>query len=306
MRAGLFSLRPARTLVRHLPAAAILSLAAAGGMAPAAAQDALPRVMSLNVCTDQLVMALAEPQQIVSLSALSADPSLSYYAGTTGGIAKNVGLAEEVFVVRPDIVVTGTYSLHNTTELLRHLGIRVEEFDYAQTLDSIPAETRRMGAILGHAARGAAMAASFEAELAALRAEAPAARPSVVVYGQNGVVLGADTLADTVLEAAGFRNLAAERGYSGMAPYPLELLIRDRPDVVLLSPPYADAPALADQFVRHPAIEALQSIARSDVVPRGAWGCAGPFTIEAVRALAALRREIAGGLSAPPPGASSQ
>ena len=306
MRAGLLPPRPARTLVRRLAAAAILSLATADGIALSAAQDALPRVMSLNVCTDQLVMALADPQQIVSLSALSADPNLSYYAGASAGIAKNAGLAEEVFVARPDIVVTGTYSLHNTTELLLQLDIRVEEFDYAQTLDTIPAETRRMGAILGHAERGEALAAAFEAELAALRAEAPAMRPTVVVYGQNGVVLGADTLADTVLEAAGFRNLAAERGYSGMAPYPLELLIRDRPDVVLLSPPYADAPALADQFVRHPAITALHSVTRADVVPRGAWGCAGPFTIEAVRALAALRREIAGSSAAARRGTATQ
>ena len=306
MRAGALPLQPARVSVRPFLAAAALSLATAGGIAPAAAQDALPRVMSLNVCTDQLVVALADPQQIVSLSSLSSDSNLSYYVKASAGMAKNAGLAEEVFVARPDVVVTGTYSLHNTTELLQHLGIRVEEFDYAQTLDTIAAETRRMGAILGHPERGEALAAAFEAELAALRAPAPADRPTVVVYGQNGVVLGADTLADTVLEAAGFRNLAAERGYSGMAPYPLELLIRDRPDVVLLGPPYADAPALADQFVRHPAIAALQAVTRADVVPRGAWGCAGPFTIEAVRALAALRREIAGSSAATPAGAATQ
>ena len=69
------------------------------------------------------------------------------------------------------------------------------------------------------------------ASIALLHA-ADAPRPTAVIFGQNGVATGAGTLADSVLKAAGFRNLAAERGFSGMAPYPLELLIIDRPDVV--------------------------------------------------------------------------
>ena len=222
--------------------------------APAAAADALPRVMSLNVCTDQLVLALADPGQILSLSALSDDADLSFHAAEAAAYAKNRGLAEEVFLVRPDIVVTGTYSLHNTTQLLRHVGTRVETFDYAQTLESVAGAVRRMGAILGQEARAEAVAGAYEAELKALSAAQAADSPTAIIYEQNGVVLGSGTLADSALKAAGFRNLAAERGYEGMAPYPLELLVRDRPDLVLLASPYPGGPSLAAQFVDHPPI----------------------------------------------------
>lgn len=261
--------------------------------APAAAESTLPRVMSLNVCTDQLVLALADPGQILSLSELADDPDLSFHSATAAAYAKNRGLAEEVFLVRPDVVVTGTYSLHNTTQLLRHIGTRVETFDYAQTLDSVPGAVRRMGAILGQTARAETVASDYEAELAALSSQPAAAAPTAIIYEQNGVVLGAGTLADSVLKAAGFRNLAAERGYDGMAPFPLELLVRDRPDLVLLGSPFPGAPSLADQFVEHPAIAAMPALRRKSVVPRGSWACAGPFTIEAVRALKTLREEMA-------------
>jgi iron complex transport system substrate-binding protein len=109
------------------------------------------------------------------------------------------------------------------------------------------------------------------------------------------VATGAGTLADSVLKAAGFRNLAAERGFTGMTPYPLELLVIDRPDVVLLSAGVQDAPALADQVTRHPAIAASGAVAATGEVPRGSWSCGAPFTLEAVRALRALRDRMLAG-----------
>lgn len=290
--------RPARGRDRkRLPAAA--ALVAALLAAPAAqAEGDRPRVMSLNVCTDQLVLALAGQERIVSLSVLADDPDFSFLHARAKALPKNAGVAEEVFIARPDVAVTGTYSLHNTTQLLRHLGMRVEEFGYTQTLDTIPGDIRRMGAILGEAARAEALASGFERDLAALALPPEAPRPTVVIFGQNGVATGAGTLADSVLAAAGLRNLAAERGFSGMAPYPLELLITDRPDVVLLSERIEGAPALADQVTRHPAIAASGAAVATGIVPRGSWSCGGPFTLEAVRALRALRDDLIAGRGA--------
>jgi iron complex transport system substrate-binding protein len=73
------------------------------------------RVMSLNVCTDQLAMQLAAPGQLVSVSFLASDPDMSAMAEEAKQYPKNRGMAEEVFLRHPDLVVTGTYSLHNTT-----------------------------------------------------------------------------------------------------------------------------------------------------------------------------------------------
>lgn len=251
-------------------------------------------MMSLNICTDQLVLALAKPEQIASLSALSSDPELSALNEKAAAYPRNRGLAEEVFVARPDIVVTGTYTLHNTTTLLRHLGIQVEEFDYAQTLETIPADIRRMGRLLGHEPEAEVMAATLEAETARLDATVGNERPTIVLYGQNGVATGSGTLGDSLLQTAGFRNLAAERGVVGMAPYPLELLVADRPDLILISPPYTDAPALADQIAAHPAVVALGTARSERVAPRGAWSCGGPFTVDALRSLRSLRDRLIG------------
>ncbi len=47
---------------------------------PAVAADAPRRVVSFNVCADQLVIALADPGQIVALSPYARDPAISVVA----------------------------------------------------------------------------------------------------------------------------------------------------------------------------------------------------------------------------------
>jgi iron complex transport system substrate-binding protein len=249
--------------------------------------------MSLNVCTDQLAMLLARPGQLASVSELATDPGLSFNWKKAADLPRNRGLAEEVLVGRPDVVVTGAYSLHNTTPLLKRLGYRVEEFEYTQTLDTIPREIRRMGAILGNVGRAQEMATAFERDLKKVEEGRCRKPPTAIAYEQNGIALGAGTLVDSAMKAAGLANLAADLGYSGMAPFPLELLVSHRPDIVILPEPLARTPALADLAALHPAIAALGSGTVRMHLPRGSTACGGPFVIVAVQALAEASRRVA-------------
>ena len=52
------------------------------------------RIVSLNLCTDQLLLTLGLRSRIVSLTFLAADPSASAMAEAARGIATNRGRAE--------------------------------------------------------------------------------------------------------------------------------------------------------------------------------------------------------------------
>ncbi|CAN0655876.1 Periplasmic binding protein [Nitratireductor aquimarinus] len=264
----------------------------AGALLSAPVSAAPERVMSLNLCTDQLAMTLAEQEQLISVSFLAREPDLSMLHEKAQDFPVNRGLAEEVFLEKPDLVVTGTYSLHNTTALLKRLGFRVEEFSFVQTLDTIPGEIRRMGVLLGQGARAEKLADDFSRELDAIAKSQCDIRPTMIAYDQNGVALGSGTLADSVMQAAGFANLAADLGLVGVAPFPLEQVIAARPDVIVTSASEG-APTLGEHVPRHPAIAALPDTRIGAFVPAGAWSCGSPAVIEAVRALASLRAEIA-------------
>ena len=283
-------MKTVRRMVVHFVSGACLFAGAGTAFSPAFSAD---RVMSLNLCTDQLAMALAAPGQLSSISFLSRDPSLSAMHEEAETYRVNHGRAEEVFLENPDLVVTGTYSLHNTTGLLKRLGFRVEEFSFIQTVETIPDDIRRMGALLGQAARAEAMAKDFEAELSRIESRQCGKQPTAIAFEQGGVAAGSGTLADSALAAAGFRNLAAEAGIAGMAPMPIELIVPQKPDVIITRAGEEDQPSLGAKVPYHPALRALEGTRIGPFVPRGTWSCGGPFTMEAVRALASLREEIA-------------
>ena len=115
-------------------------------------------------------MLLAAPGQLVAVSHLAADPMSSAMAVQARGYRATRGQAEEVFLLRPDLVLAGTYTTRATVDLLRRLGVRVVEFPPPEALADIPVQMRAVGVALGREAAGERLAAEFEAGLAALRA----------------------------------------------------------------------------------------------------------------------------------------
>ncbi|MCB1427356.1 MAG: ABC transporter substrate-binding protein [Zhengella sp.] len=274
-------------------AAALLAPLAGTG---AGADSALPTVYSLNLCTDQLAMLLAAPGQLQSVSELATDPSLSVLHEQARQYPANRGLAEDVVAASPDLVVTGAWSARNATDLLRGLGYRVETFAPDLTLDGIRADIARMGKLMQREQQADGLLADFDAQLAkAPDAACPASfRPSLLVYGPNGVTEGAGTLPDTVIEAAGFRNLGAGPGTGGMAFVSLENVIAMQPDVILLPAADPAAPALAQKLFNHPALKASGARIVRGAVDPALWTCGGPFTARAVTGLKQLRASLPG------------
>jgi len=248
--------------------------------------------MSLNLCTDQLAMALADPEQLMSVSFLARDRTISPMWREAQNFPVNHGIAEEVFLEQPDLVVTGTFSQHNTTFLLRRVGLPVEEFDFAMTLETIPGEIRRMGALLHQREKAEKLASDFAASLDAIEKQQCEPKPTILAFEQNGISPGKETLADSVFRAAGFRNLAAEAGLVGAAPFPLELVVAQEPDVIVVQASEDEAPTLGAYVLRHPAMKHLNSRIDS-FLPPGSWACNGPLIIDAVKALAELRQKVA-------------
>ena len=108
-----------------------------------------PKVVSLNVCTDQFVMLLADDSQIISLSEISTDILSSAMAEEASKYHQNNSGAEEVYLLQPDIVFAGIYTAKATVNMLESLGIRVEKFEPANTIEQIILNMQRTGKLLG-------------------------------------------------------------------------------------------------------------------------------------------------------------
>src|SRR4051794_32112704 len=117
---------------------------------PAGAADTPRRVVSFNVCADQLVVALADPGQIVGLSPYAADPTVSVVADKARDFHRVGRQAESIVPLHPDLVLTGAHEGPVTQRLLRSLGLNLVPVDLVSDIDSALAQVRAVAALLGH------------------------------------------------------------------------------------------------------------------------------------------------------------
>ena len=139
------------------------------------------RVVSMNLCTDQLAMLVAAPGQLLSVSYLALDPRGSAMATEAQAYQINHGLAEEIYLMQPDLVIAGSFSTRATVNMLQRLGIPVVVMEPAYSLDDVGARLQDMGDVLGQTVRADDLIADFEARLAELRADV-SARPTAALY----------------------------------------------------------------------------------------------------------------------------
>ncbi len=251
------------------------------------------RIVSINLCTDQLVMMLADPGRIASISFLAADPASSVMADEATRFRLNHGLAEEILPLDPDLVLAGggAHAANYTVDLLRRLGYRVVTLPLATSLADVPVHIRLVAKAIGEEARGEALIARFRARMAAIP-PVTGARPVAALYEANGISSGADTLAAASIRAAGFANFATKRHLEGVAYLPLETVIAARPDLLILGRLRQDFPSLAAETLKHPALRAAFPPRRIVRIDQHMWACPVPAIADAVARLAAARLRL--------------
>ncbi len=260
------------------------------GAPVAAVSDVVPqRVISMNLCTDQLAMLVAGEGQLFSVSYLASDPRSSAMVGQAGGYRINYGLAEEIYLMQPDLVIAGNFSMRATVDMIERLGIPVALFEPAYSLAHVRDRLTRMGDVLGQQERAADLIADFDTQLAAYRTEVTS-RPRAALYYANGYTSGDKTLAGQILTAAGLANIAAEEGFGSGGIIPLEVPMA-QPDTVITSRPYAGA-SRSEEIMDHPVVEALRRTRPDTSVTDSDWACGTPFVLRAIEDMATLRREM--------------
>ncbi|TQD33162.1 ABC transporter substrate-binding protein [Rhodobacter capsulatus] len=252
---------------------------------PAAAAPA--RVVSINLCTDQLAMMLAAPGQLVSVTRLARDPAASVMAEAARAYPANRGQAEEVYLLHPDLVLAGRYTAQPTVAMLRRLGIPVAIFEPADSFADMQADIARMGALLGREPEAAAMAGAFAARLARIRAATlPGPRPLAATWSAQGYMSGHQSLAGEILTTAGFDTLAARMGRAQGSTLPLEALVLADPDLVVTGR-IGPGSSRAEAPLTHPALRALTG--RRAAVEDRDWICGLPSVLDATERLGGMK-----------------
>lgn len=256
------------------------------------------RIVSLNLCVDQILIDLVAKDRIAALSFLATDPTLSAVAERAKSYPRLRGEAEAILELNPDLVLVGAYSTPATRLLLQRLGKRVEVVHQPMTLAGIRDLVTHLADLVGAPERGKAMIAAFDKRLQDATALPGGAhvdpllkKPTALILEVNNIVSSKGSLLDDALTYAGLENTA---GHGVAAPggrVTLETLIAAPPDVLVLANTPDDFKTVLADNLRHPALRAIRKDRPVVTVPMWASLCGTPHVATAVEQFAAARRQ---------------
>jgi iron complex transport system substrate-binding protein len=276
-------------MLRRFAALVAIALAMPAGAAHAAG---LPRMVSMNVCTDQLLLTLADPEQIIGLSRFSRDGWQSLSANDMKRYPVLSGGAEDVLLAKPDIVVASLFDKRSTRELLKAKGLHLAELAVPRTLAEARLQIREAGDIAGHPDRAAAEIARLDAALARARGAAAERHYRVLPLSRRGWVAGSDSFVGSLLTETGLLNAAGDLGFSFGGFASLEAIVSLRPDFIVVSQTGNHASDDGQAFLLHPALERFYPPAKRIVIPERMTECGGVMLADALDALTAELKRV--------------
>jgi iron complex transport system substrate-binding protein len=250
------------------------------------------RVVSLNLCVDELLLRLADPRNVASVTWLARDPANSNVADLAAEIPVNHGLAEEIIPLNPDLVIAGIYTARPAVAMLKRTGTPLVEVGVPKNLAEVRQQIRDIAALIGEREKGESVVSAMDTGLATLPAAASSSRPRAIVLNPNGATVGKGTLVDEIMTRAGLTNVAAELAIDNYGQVPLEAVVASGVDVLIVSASRDGPPALATEILRHPVLSALSDRTRVVVMPGRLWNCGGPAVVEAIERLRRVADDV--------------
>ena len=252
---------------------------------PTVAPAHAARIASLNLCTDQLALLLADRSDLIGLSPLARDCTESALCEQARGMPVLQATAETVLAAHPDVVLGGRFTARLAIRAAKEVGARVLTLPPASSLADIPKQIRQVARLVGHPERGEALIAAFNRRLGELSLPRTESDPIAVIYEANGFVVHAGSLADDVLAHSGLRNFSTLAGTPPMGgQVVMELLLAYHPDLLVrdLSGP---GRSLAQAMLSNPALLAVFPPPHVVDVPARLWLCGLPQTLDALAIL---------------------
>ena len=170
------------------------------------AAEARPlRVMALDQCADQYVLAL-RPDADLALSPRADDPD-AWLRGAAAGRLRVRPTLEAAIAFRPDVVVRYWGGEPRLLARLEAAAVKVVTIEDASDFNGVRADIRAVAKGLGVPERGEALTARMNATLGGATAGAP--KGAALYLTAGGFTAGKGTLVDAILKAAGYSNAAA-------------------------------------------------------------------------------------------------
>lgn len=243
------------------------------------AASAAARVASLNLCTDEYLLLLGRPGEVVSVSYLSQDPLESPLWRQARSHKGNRGSIEDVIGLKPTLVLTMEGGGRSTSLLARRLHLRALDLPYATSLSDVEQNLRTVAAALGDVSR----AERWLSRIEGLRRTSPRRASDTMWVSGGGDSLAPGSLGMQWLRLAGMqqRSLAGGR-------VTLETLLTNPPTILVRSDYRSGQMSGGVRWLSHPIVRRTGTF---QLVTDGRpWTCMGPLMVPEIERLRRMAR----------------
>jgi iron complex transport system substrate-binding protein len=267
----------------------------------AAATD-LPKIVSLNMCADAYLMAIAAPEQILALSYLSRDAALSPFHERAATLPVTHGGLEEILALKPQLVIVSPYSSAMKQQVLQSHGIEIVSLaastDFAEAGDEILA----LGTAIGRPTQAAAYWRNLQRQLADAR-HADQGK-TLLPLQRRGLTIGDNHILAQVMRFAGAARPQGSQQVTqqdskqntdradDFRSFNLEQAIASKADALLLTEPMGQPADRGIEFLAHPALARRFPESQRIYLPSNLVTCSGATTALAVAQLAAALAHV--------------
>lgn len=271
-----------KPIVIALPVLALAGGALWAALPPSVAAPAGKprRIVSLNLCADQLVLALADHAQIAGLTRNATDSEMSGEAESARGLPVLKNSAEQILAIDPDLIVGMPARRSGPMRALKGRAYTMLDLDTANTVDEIYASIRQTAVAVGHPDRGTALVARMQASLA--RIGKPGGGKVAAYYQRRGFMTGTGTLIDDLMQRMGLVNLAAKLGKPPLSQLSLEEMVAAQPDYLIVESATDKVADQGTEMLHHPALAGIPRIS----IPQAWTVCGSPAYVEAAEGMA--------------------
>ncbi|NIJ65152.1 iron complex transport system substrate-binding protein [Sphingomonas leidyi] len=238
------------------------------------------RIVSINLCADQLVLALADREQIAGVTRNATDAEMSGEAAKARGLPVLKNSAEQILAIDPDLIIGMPASRSAPMRALKGHSYNLLDLETANTVDEIYVSIRQTAAAVGHPERGDALVARMQAQLAGIGR--PGGGKVAAYYQRRGFMTGTGTLIDDLMRRMGLVNLAAKLGKPPLSQLSIEEMVAARPDYLIVESATDKVADQGTEMLHHPALAGIPRIS----IPQAWTVCGSPAYVDAARGMA--------------------
>ena len=198
------------------------------------------RIVSYSISTDEILMALVEPERIAALSRLADDPGVSSIVKEAKQVPHRVqgNSVESILAFKPDLVIIPDFHPQEMLQSARELGLKAYIYKTPSDIKGVMRSIRQIAALTGEKEKGEAVIIKMEEKIKRvekkLSAIPPKQRKRVIQLRSEGAFYAPDNSFGDVCRHAGVNDATLELNYPTAMEITQEKIVELNPDIIFV------------------------------------------------------------------------